>query len=52
MLIYLLVEIEKISIHAPVRGATKYNIKTFIDINISIHAPVRGATRIYFGQQR
>ena len=34
----------KISIHAPVWGATKYDVKTFIDTNISIHAPVWGAT--------
>ena len=34
----------KISIHAPTRGATKYSKTTKITFEISIHAPTRGAT--------
>ena len=33
-----------ISIHAPVKGATKIRCIRFLDIIISIHAPVKGAT--------
>jgi len=34
----------KVSIHAPVRGATQGNIHGRISYHVSIHAPVRGAT--------
>ena len=39
-----LIENRKISIHAPVRGATRKHRKELYLKNISIHAPVRGAT--------
>ena len=42
-------EIQKISIHAPARGATKYSYAKTVAQAISIHAPARGATRfLYF----
>ena len=34
-----------ISIHAPVKGATRFGIAQARDDKISIHAPVKGATR-------
>ena len=34
----------EVSIHAPVRGATKSFCRDKIGIRVSIHAPVRGAT--------
>ena len=34
----------EVSIHAPVRGATKTSIGIFSGRRVSIHAPVRGAT--------
>ena len=37
-------EIIKVSIHAPVRGATKCDDGRLIVAGVSIHAPVRGAT--------
>ena len=33
-----------ISIHAPVKGATRDGLVSALDVNISIHAPVKGAT--------
>ena len=36
---------QKISIHAPVKGATGGTENIIIDVTISIHAPVKGATR-------
>ena len=33
-----------ISIHAPTRGATEYELDHTIPYDISIHAPTRGAT--------
>jgi len=33
-----------ISIHAPLRGATKFGKTVFLTREISIHAPLRGAT--------
>ena len=38
-----------ISIHAPVRGATRINVHQIVQQSISIHAPVRGATQMYLG---
>ena len=35
-----------ISIHAPVKGATKYDCGDGREHNISIHAPVKGATAV------
>ena len=35
-----------ISIHAPVKGATRDTLTTLREIEISIHAPVKGATGI------
>ena len=35
---------QKISIHAPTRGATKYDCIEWMESHISIHAPTRGAT--------
>ena len=40
-------EEQKISIHAPTRGATSFIISTTSPISISIHAPTRGATRAF-----
>ena len=34
----------KVSIHAPVKGATYKHKLTTIDYMVSIHAPVKGAT--------
>ena len=46
-LIFIYSLINYISIHAPARGATRYNpIKVGGKQLISIHAPARGATRI------
>ena len=39
----------RISIHAPVKGATKLKSKGTIGLTISIHAPVKGATRHLMG---
>ena len=36
--------IQKISIHAPTRGATNYLAEQYTQSQISIHAPTRGAT--------
>ena len=36
-----------ISIHAPARGATRFNYAIYFCFYISIHAPARGATRTY-----
>ena len=41
----------KISIHAPTRGATTLNLYSGIFTPISIHAPTRGATRCSFLQR-
>ena len=35
-----------VSIHAPVRGATKYHTFDVSNYRVSIHAPVRGATKL------
>ena len=35
----------RISIHAPVKGATFLAVHQDLDVVISIHAPVKGATR-------
>ena len=37
---------DKISIHAPTRGATYITIGRLVKLQISIHAPTRGATSI------
>jgi len=37
--------LQNISIHAPVKGATIYDISLKRLIDISIHAPVKGATQ-------
>ncbi len=37
-------QIKAISIHAPVKGATRLATTTPTLVNISIHAPVKGAT--------
>ena len=37
---------QKISIHAPTRGATAIDTSSFVSVGISIHAPTRGATRV------
>ena len=37
-----------ISIHAPVKGATKADIKKYGPEYISIHAPVKGATSMWW----
>ena len=34
----------RVSIHAPVKGATLTNVKEYVDNDVSIHAPVKGAT--------
>ena len=34
----------KISIHAPMKGATREIVEKFLVANISIHAPMKGAT--------
>ena len=39
---------DKISIHAPVKGATSSFFKPNIPKTISIHAPVKGATSSFF----
>ncbi len=38
--------ISHVSIHAPVRGATRILRKSFKELGVSIHAPVRGATHL------
>lgn len=35
---------ERVSIHAPTRGATGVEVRLCADISVSIHAPTRGAT--------
>ena len=37
-------ELYKVSIHAPVKGATMYDIVSGAKTGVSIHAPVKGAT--------
>ena len=37
-------QLEAVSIHAPVKGATRSPIRSPIQLRVSIHAPVKGAT--------
>ena len=37
----------RVSIHAPTRGATRWNREPWICSNVSIHAPTRGATACF-----
>ena len=39
-----------ISIHAPVKGATSFDVKQHLFSSISIHAPVKGATERWIDQ--
>ena len=40
----LLRRIQRVSIHAPARGATNWCFRPALDLPVSIHAPARGAT--------
>ena len=44
---FILIHPDKISIHAPARGATWRNLYRCDQIAISIHAPARGATQMH-----
>ena len=44
MLTDFLAEQQVVSIHAPVKGATKVVKGSMVVIDVSIHAPVKGAT--------
>ncbi len=37
---------EPVSIHAPVKGATRIAQGLYVEVGVSIHAPVKGATPI------
>ena len=38
--------VKVVSIHAPLRGATRYDTMRLFNIDVSIHAPLRGATML------
>ena len=41
-----------VSIHAPTRGATLFDLKIYQLVGVSIHAPTRGATFFFKGKDR
>ena len=43
---------EIVSIHAPTRGATLFDLKIYQLVGVSIHAPTRGATFFFKGKDR